>query len=123
MAQLAKGEHVPQVTIVRPPRSGYPSLPFSSISGYIFPDMAVITDKMKIDQLLTRRVAEVVIEKSLRAKLASGRKLRVKLGVDPTAPDLHLGHTVPLKKLREFQELGHQVVLIIGDYTARVGDP
>lgn len=85
--------------------------------------MAVITDKKKIDQLLSRRVAEAVVLDSLRKKLESGKKLRVKLGVDPTAPDLHLGHTVPLKKLREFQDLGHQVVLIIGDYTARVGDP
>lgn len=85
--------------------------------------MAVITDKKKIDELLSRRVAEVVVDEVLRKKLLSGRKLRVKLGVDPTAPDLHLGHTVPLKKLREFQDLGHQVVLIIGDYTARVGDP
>src|SRR3982074_2392947 len=52
-----------------------------------------------------------------------GRPLRVKLGIDPTAPDIHLGHTVVLQKLREFQDLGHLVVLIIGDYTARVGDP
>src|ERR1700755_1884667 len=52
-----------------------------------------------------------------------GRPLRVKLGLDPTAPDIHLGHTVVLQKLREFQDLGHRVVLIVGDYTARVGDP
>src|ERR1700719_2797307 len=52
-----------------------------------------------------------------------GRQLRVKLGIDPTAPDIHLGHAVVLRKLREFQEAGHRVVLIIGDYTARVGDP
>ena len=59
----------------------------------------------------------------LRARLASGRPLRVKLGVDPTAPDIHLGHTVALTKLRQCQDLGHQAVLIIGDYTARIGDP
>jgi tyrosyl-tRNA synthetase len=59
----------------------------------------------------------------LERKLAAGRPLRVKLGIDPTAPDIHLGHTVVLQKLREFQELGHVVVLIIGDYTAQVGDP
>ena len=59
----------------------------------------------------------------LERKLAEGRPLRVKLGIDPTAPDIHLGHTVVLRKLREFQDLGHIVVLIIGDYTARVGDP
>ena len=56
-------------------------------------------------------------------KLARGRPLRVKLGVDPTAPDLHLGHAVPLRKLRQFQDLGHTVVLIIGDFTALIGDP
>ena len=60
---------------------------------------------------------------ALAAKLAKGRPLRVKLGLDPTAPDIHLGHTVVLTKLREFQDAGHTVVLIVGDYTARVGDP
>src|SRR4051795_9127540 len=59
----------------------------------------------------------------LRTAAAEGRPLRVKLGLDPTAPDIHLGHTVVLQKLREFQDLGHRVVLIVGDYTARVGDP
>ena len=58
-----------------------------------------------------------------RSAWPEGRPLRVKLGLDPTAPDLHLGHTVVLQKLREFQDLGHTVVLIVGDYTARVGDP
>src|SRR5580700_6286192 len=59
----------------------------------------------------------------LRAARAEGRQLRVKLGIDPTAPDIHLGHAVVLRKLREFQDAGHKVVLIVGDYTARVGDP
>ena len=59
----------------------------------------------------------------LERKLALGRPLRVKLGIDPTAPDIHLGHTVVLGKLRAFQDAGHVVVLIIGDFTARVGDP
>lgn len=68
-------------------------------------------------------IADLVPEKALRDKLARGSALRVKLGVDPTAPDLHLGHAVPLRKLRQFQELGHQVVLIIGDFTAFIGDP
>lgn len=77
----------------------------------------------KIEELLTRGVDEVIIEEHLRKELASGRKLRVKFGIDPTAPDLHLGHTVPLRKLRAFQELGHQAVLIIGDFTATIGDP
>lgn len=73
--------------------------------------------------LLTRGTAQVINEKDLLAKLEENRPLRVKLGVDPTAPDLHLGHSVALEKLRQFQELGHQVVLIIGDFTAMVGDP
>src|SRR6187455_2143380 len=63
------------------------------------------------------------LERKLSAAAAAGRPLRVKLGLDPTAPDIHLGHTVVLRKLREFQDLGHVVVLIVGDYTARVGDP
>jgi tyrosyl-tRNA synthetase len=72
---------------------------------------------------LTRNTVDCLPEGALEARLARGRPLRVKLGVDPTAPDIHLGHTVVLQKLREFQDLGHTVVLIIGDYTARVGDP
>src|SRR5580658_6565120 len=72
---------------------------------------------------LAQGAAEVLPKGELERKLALGRPLRVKLGVDPTAPDIHLGHTVVLQKLREFQDLGHTVVLIIGDYTARVGDP
>ena len=77
------------------------------------------------DQLavLTRGTAQVLSEKELLEKLKLGRPLRAKLGVDPTAPDLHLGHTVVLEKLRQFQELGHQAVLIIGDFTAQIGDP
>jgi tyrosyl-tRNA synthetase len=72
---------------------------------------------------LARNVVDCLPEGALERKLQEGRPLRVKLGVDPTAADIHLGHTVVLQKLREFQELGHTVVLIIGDYTARVGDP
>ncbi len=72
---------------------------------------------------LTRNVVECLPEQGLERKLAAGRPLRVKLGIDPTAPDIHLGFTVVLQKLREFQDLGHTVVLIVGDYTARVGDP
>ena len=71
---------------------------------------------------LTRNAVDCLPEGALEAKLARG-PLRVKLGIDPTAPDIHLGHTVVLQKLREFQDLGHTVVLIIGDFTARVGDP
>jgi tyrosyl-tRNA synthetase len=74
-------------------------------------------------RFLTRNAVDALPEGELERQLAKGRPLRVKLGVDPTTPDIHLGHTVVLRKLREFQELGHQVVLVVGDYTARVGDP
>ena len=74
-------------------------------------------------QILTRGVANLISEKELLAKLEKGLPLRAKLGVDPTSPDLHLGHSVVLEKLRQFQELGHQAVLIIGDFTAQIGDP
>lgn len=68
-------------------------------------------------------ISDLVPEADLVTRLDGGRPLRVKLGVDPTAPDLHLGHAVPLRKLRQFQDLGHVVVLIIGDFTALIGDP
>jgi tyrosyl-tRNA synthetase len=74
-------------------------------------------------RFLTRNAVDALPEGQLERQLAQRRPLRVKLGVDPTTPDIHLGHTVVLRKLREFQDLGHRVVLIIGDYTARVGDP
>src|ERR671916_411196 len=72
---------------------------------------------------LTRNAVDCLPAGALAERLAAGRPLRVKLGLDPTASDLHLGHTVVLQKLREFQDAGHTVVVIIGDYTARVGDP
>ncbi len=72
---------------------------------------------------MKRGVAEVIAEKELLELLYSGKKLRLKEGFDPSFPDIHLGHMVGLKKLRQFQELGHQVVLIVGDWTARIGDP
>ena len=72
---------------------------------------------------LARNAVDCLPRGRLAQKLAAGRQLRVKLGIDPTAPDIHLGFTVVLGKLREFQDLGHPVVLIVGDYTARVGDP
>jgi tyrosyl-tRNA synthetase len=77
------------------------------------------------DQLarLTRGAAQAISEAALVEKLRTNRGLRVKLGVDPTSADLHLGHTIILRKLRDFQELGHQAVLIIGDFTALIGDP
>jgi tyrosyl-tRNA synthetase len=77
------------------------------------------------DQLarLTRGAAQIISEAELAEKLSANRPLRVKLGVDPTSADIHLGHTVVLRKLRDFQELGHQAILIIGDFTALIGDP
>ena len=74
-------------------------------------------------QQLTRDTEHIHSEKELVEKLKRGKPLRVKLGVDPTAPDIHLGHAVQLRKLRQFQDLGHKVVLIIGDFTAMIGDP
>ena len=73
--------------------------------------------------LITRGADEIIQEEELREKLASGRPLRVKAGFDPTAPDLHLGHTVLINKLRQFQELGHEVIFLIGDFTGMIGDP
>src|ERR1041384_1374275 len=67
--------------------------------------------------------AQIISEAELREKLSLGRPLRVKLGVDPTSADLHLGHTLVLRKLRQFQDLGHEAILIIGDFTAMIGDP
>lgn len=86
-----------------------------------------MSDPVSAAAFLTRNTVAALPDGGLLARLREaekeGRQLRVKLGLDPTAPDLHLGHTVVLQKLREFQDLGHRVVLIVGDYTARVGDP
>jgi len=83
-----------------------------------------MTDRGASDaEFLLRNVERALPEGELERKLEEGRPLRVKLGLDPTAPDIHLGHTVVLRKLREFQDRGHVVILIVGDYTARVGDP
>jgi tyrosyl-tRNA synthetase len=80
----------------------------------------IITD---IDYVLRRGVAEVIVESELREALRSGKKLRLKEGFDPSSPDIHLGHMVALRKLRQFQEMGHQIVLIVADWTAQIGDP
>ena len=74
-------------------------------------------------ELIKRGADELLIEADLIEKLKTGRPLRVKAGFDPTAPDLHLGHTVLINKLRHFQELGHQVLFLIGDFTGMIGDP
>ena len=83
-----------------------------------------------VDEQLTylkKGTAEIIREADLRAKLeksrATGKPLRVKLGMDPTAPDLHLGHTVVLRKLKHFQDLGHTAIFLIGDFTGMIGDP
>lgn len=85
--------------------------------------MAVNTDPAKIKEILERGVEDVIVKEHLAQALSSGRRLRVKFGIDPTGPKIHLGRTIPLRKLRAFQELGHQIVLIIGDFTATIGDP
>lgn len=77
----------------------------------------------KFKSLLKRGVAEIIVESELVKLLKSGRTLNLKQGFDPSAPDIHLGHVVGLRKLRQFQELGHKVTLIVGDWTARIGDP
>src|SRR4051794_116649 len=88
------------------------------------PSIGPMTDSPgEAARFLTRNAVDALPEGELERQLGKGRPLRVKLGVDPTTPDIHLGHTVVLRKLREFQDLGHQVVLIVGDYTGRVGDP
>ncbi len=74
-------------------------------------------------EIIKRGVDELIVESELRKKLETGRKLRIKLGLDPTAPDLHLGHTVVLNKMRQIQDLGHQVIFLIGDFTSAIGDP
>ncbi|HCN29021.1 MAG TPA: tyrosine--tRNA ligase, partial [Verrucomicrobiales bacterium] len=79
--------------------------------------MLPVTEQLEI---LKRGTVTIHSEKELAEKLARGKPLRVKLGVDPTSPDIHLGHAVALRKLRQFQELGHQIVLIIGDFTAMI---
>jgi tyrosyl-tRNA synthetase len=87
---------------------------------FIFPTMLSVPEQLEI---LKRGTVTIHSEKELAAKLAKGKPLRIKLGVDPTSPDIHLGHAVALRKLRQFQDLGHQIVLIIGDFTAMIGDP
>jgi len=85
--------------------------------------MKVIIDEKKIDEVLSRGVEDIFIKEHLKERLSSGDKLRIKLGIDPTSPYIHLGRAITLRKLKAFQDLGHQVVLIIGDFTAKIGDP
>ncbi|MFA5840939.1 MAG: tyrosine--tRNA ligase [Candidatus Paceibacterota bacterium] len=83
----------------------------------------VVMDKNKIKNLLERGVENIFVKESLEKKLFSGKKLKVYLGIDPTGPTLHMGHAIPLLKLKQFQELGHEVILLMGDFTAMIGDP
>ena len=82
--------------------------------------MGVVNDAFAV---ISRGTEEILVEDGLRKKLSKGRSLRVKAGFDPTAPDLHLGHTVLINKLRQFQDLGHEVLFLIGDFTGMIGDP
>ena len=84
--------------------------------------MKISTDTSKIQELLARGVEEIIDRDHLKKQLESGKQLRIKLGIDPTSPNLHLGRSVPLLKLRDFQELGHQIVFIVGDATGVIGD-
>jgi tyrosyl-tRNA synthetase len=81
------------------------------------------TDNQAIKYLLKRAVAEIIVEKELVELLLSGKKLRIKEGLDPSSPDIHVGHMATLRKMRQFQELGHKIVIIVGDWTAQIGDP
>ncbi len=86
--------------------------------------MSVSTDKNKIEELLTRGVENVYPSRDfLEARLKEGRQLSLYLGIDPTGPDLHIGHSIQLRKLRAFQDLGHKIILLIGDFTGMIGDP
>ena len=110
---------------------GYKNLPakyksskwYGTVDGMFGTRKRLVTvDKEKITELLTRGVEEIISYDKLKEALLSGKKLRVKLGIDPTSPNLHLGRSIPLLKMRDFQELGHTVVLIIGDFTGVIGD-
>lgn len=81
------------------------------------------TNPEKIERLLTRGVTDIIDREHLRTQLLSGKQLRVKLGFDPTGGSIHIGRAIVLRKLREFQDLGHKVIFIVGDFTARIGDP
>jgi len=85
--------------------------------------MPTNTNKQKINEILTRGVEGVIDFNHLKKRMEDGDMLRVKFGIDPTGPKIHLGRAVPLRKLRAFQDMGHQIVLIVGDFTARIGDP
>ena len=82
-----------------------------------------MTDLKQALELISRGTEEIIKLEDLERKMGSGRTLRIKVGFDPTAPDLHLGHTVIINKMRQFQDLGHEVTFLIGDFTGMIGDP
>jgi tyrosyl-tRNA synthetase len=85
--------------------------------------MSVNTDESAVDSLLTHGVADVIVKEDLKEKLMSGEVLRIKLGIDPTGFDLHLGHMVVIHKLKAFQDMGHKIILLFGNFTGQIGDP
>ena len=85
--------------------------------------MMIITDEARVNEVLDRATTEVIEREHLKKLLMSGKQLRVKFGIDPTSPHIHLGHSVALLKLRQLQDLGHKIVFLIGDFTAMIGDP
>jgi len=85
--------------------------------------MTVSTDQKKIEQLLNKGTVDLIVKEDLEKKLKSGKKLRIKLGIDPSGSNLHIGHMVVVRKLREFQELGHHIMLLFGNFTGQIGDP
>lgn len=90
---------------------------------FSFNKSKVDTNPEKIERLLTRNVEEIFIKENLRKQLLSGRRLKIKLGFDPTGSKIHIGRAIVLRKLREFQDLGHEIIFLVGDFTARIGDP
>ena len=80
-------------------------------------------DKKRLDTIIRRGVVEIIVEDEFVQLLQAGKPLRLKMGFDPSRPDIHLGHVVGLRKLRQLQNLGHKVILIVGDWTAQIGDP
>ena len=105
----------------------FPSAPLHIFCAGVYTEAStgvwVMTDIDRQMATIKRGIAELIDEKELRKKLERGTPLRIKVGFDPTAPDLHLGHTVVMHKMRHFQELGHHVIFLIGDFTGRIGDP
>ena len=105
-----------------PQKSGKPAF-FYLIFKRIWSKVEYMRKKEKINEVLRRGIDTILPSKKRLAELMEKKRLRIYFGVDPTSPNLHLGHSVPLRKLRQFQELGHNVIFLVGDFTARIGDP